>query len=314
MDGSTAALTNNNALNAYFGGQSNKNGAFIGARTFYCYDILNDLFLYSNIASYRTAELQVAWKLIDQLAPDMVAIYDRNFCNYKTVALHMWQENEVKFVIRAKENLNVIKKFIASGKESAIVRLEPTEAAIKGLYESGYIINKMTLLEVRLVRVNVNGKVQVIMTNLWDQKPAEFKDLYFKRWSIETAIGVQKNILQLESFSGLSVQAVKQDFYATVFIANLHALLIKDSQAWLDQCKNRKYPLKVNKNKSFAKLKHQIIPIFTKTSPIHILKKLTSIFTLDPVPIRKGRSFTRKRKNIHSRSKYKTFSNFKPAY
>ena len=50
------------------------------------------------------------------------------------------------------------------------------------------------------------------------------------RWGIETNISPQKNIMQLESFSGLTVKAVEQDFYATVFTANLHAGLIKDAQ------------------------------------------------------------------------------------
>lgn len=49
------------------------------------------------------------------------------------------------------------------------------------------------------------------------------------RWGIETNIPLQKNIIQLESFSGLSVAAVEQDFYATVFMANLLSILIKDA-------------------------------------------------------------------------------------
>ena len=46
---------------------------------------------------------------------------------------------------------------------------------------------------------------------------------------VETNISIQKNIMQIESFSGLTVNAVLQDFYATVMIANLHAVLIKDA-------------------------------------------------------------------------------------
>ena len=74
---------------------------------------------------------------------------------------------------------------------------------------------------------------EVLITNLWEEEgydASRFKELYFMRWGIETNISPQKNIMQLESFSGLTVKAVEQDFYATVFTANLHAGLIKDAQ------------------------------------------------------------------------------------
>ena len=100
------------------------------------------------------------------------------------------------------------------------------------------------------------------MTNLWEEEghqPEIFKDLYFMRWGVETNISIQKNIMQIESFSGLTVNAVLQDFYATVMIANLHAVLIKDAQKTIDkEDAKRKYPMKVNKNKSLGKLKNRI--------------------------------------------------------
>ena len=73
----------------------------------------------------------------------------------------------------------------------------------------------------------------MLITNLWEEDAhpvAEFKDLCFMRWGVETNISVQQNILQLESFSGLTVHVVLQDFYATVMMTNLHSILIKDAQ------------------------------------------------------------------------------------
>jgi hypothetical protein len=317
MDGSSVSLINTKALGGYFGGQSNQYASFSCAKTFYCYDILNELVLYSDISPYRVNEQRIAWHLIEYLSPDMIAIYDRNFCNFKTVALHMWQEKEIKFVIRASETPSVVKDFIASGKSSSLVKISPSEAGIRSMKKSGYQVNKQSWLEVRLVRVEVNDFVEVLMTNLWESegyKTSEFKDLYFQRWAIETSIGFQKNVLQLESFSGLTVQSVKQDFYATVFMANLHSILIKDAQRKLNHNKKGKYPRKVNKNKSYGHLKTWLVSVFICQSPLVIIKKLVSLFLRDALPVRKGRSFTRIRKHTQSNSKYKTYSNFKPAY
>jgi hypothetical protein len=317
-DGSSISLINNTALNKYFGGQSNQQTSFVQAKTFYHYDVLNELVLMPQIKPYRYGEMNMAYDAIDNIAEDMLMIYDRNFSNYKMIALHLWQEKERKFVIRAKETQNIIKAFIKSGKASSIVYMPATASAKEGLRKNGFILTKDTLLKVRLVRVELVKSTEVLITNLWEEEghPTEqFKDLYFMRWGVETNISIQKNILQLESFSGLTVHAVLQDFYATVMMTNLHSILIKDAQQTVENTmKHRKYPMKVNKNKSFGKLKVNLVSLFVNNDVEAILQKLHAHFIRDVIPIRKGRSFERVRKNVQSKSKHKTFTNFKPSY
>ena len=317
-DGSNATLVNSAVLSEYFGGQRNQQSFFTVAKTFYYYDVLNELILLPEIGPYRFGELNMVYEMVDKTEEDMLLIYDRNFSNYKVLALHLWQERERKFVIRAKDTLPIVKDFIARGNESEIVHWAPTFSAINGLRKSGYLIDKNTTLRVRLVRVELKGCIEVLITNLWEEEGhpvAQFKELYFFRWGIETNIALQKNIMQLESFSGLSVAAVEQDFYATVFMANLHAIIIKDAQQTIESSSiKRKYPMKINRNKSFGKLKLNLVALFLKRRPKSILQKLHDFFKKELIPIRKGRTFERVRKNQQSKSKYKTFTNFKPAY
>jgi hypothetical protein len=317
-DGSNVSLVNTPALNSYFGGASNQSCSFVQAKTFYHYDVLNQLVLYSKIAPYRYGEVPMAYDAIEHLEEDMLVIYDRNFCSYKMFALHLWAEREIKFVIRGKDNHKMIREFIAGGKQTAIVYVSPGLAAIKGLKESGFIVTKQTLLKVRLVRVELEKTVEVLVTNLWQEEgypDDEFKALYFLRWGVETNISIQKNILQLEAFSGLTVESVEQDFYATVFITNLHSVLIKDAQTSVDESSgNRKHPMKVNKNKSMGKLKANLISLFIDNDVETILKLLHSHFIRDTLPVRKNRSYQRVTKNKHTKSKHRTYSNFKPAY
>jgi Transposase DDE domain len=318
VDGSNISLINNTALSKYFGGQSNQNGSFVQAKTLYHYDVLNELIVLPQIKPYRYGELNMAYDAIDKTEEDMLLIYDRNFSNYKMVALHLWQEKERKFVIRAKENINLIKVFIESNESSSIVTMESTPSSIEGLKKSGFMTDKNTGLTVRLVRVELDKSVEVLITNLWEKDGYAtelFKNLYFMRWGIETNISVQKNIVQLESFSGLTIQAVLQDFYATVMMTNLHSILIKDAQQTVEQTyKKRKYPVKVNKNKSFGKLKMNLVYLFVNNDVEAILQKLHDHFIKEVIPIRKGRSFERVRKNVSYKSKYKTYPNFKPSY
>lgn len=317
-DGSSISLADTPSLRSYFGGQGNRQTDFVLAKTFYHYDVLNELVVLPQIMPYRYGELKMAYDGIDQIEEDMLTLYDRNFCNFKMVALHVWQEKERKFVIRAKESQNMVKSFLKSGKTSCVTYMHPTPSTIEGLNKSGFLVTKDTVIKVRLVRVELDKSTEVLITNLWeeDDHPVEqFKDLYFMRWGVETSIALQKNILQLEASSGLTHQAVLQDFYATVMIANLHAVLVKDAQQTAETTmQTRKYPVKINKNKSFGKLKVNLISLFVNNDVEEILKKLHNHFVREVIPIRKGRTFSRIRKKSGTPSKYKTFTNFKPAY
>lgn len=317
-DGSSISLVNTPCLFDYFGGQSNQHGDYVLAKIFYHYDVFNELIILPQIKPYRYTELNMAYDAIEYLPEDAIAIYDRNFSNYKMIALHLWQEKERKFIIRGKDSMNIIKQFIASSKSSAVVTISPTPAAIRSMRKCGYIITGATSLKVRLVRVELPTCIEVLITNLWEDEghPADqFKELYALRWGVETNISLQKNIMQLESFSGLTTHAVLQDFFATVMTANLHAMLIKDAQSTIDKHgKQRKYPAKVNKNKSFGRLKSKLVSIFIRHDVQGILQLLHDHFVTEVIPVRKGRSFPRIRKNRQSKSKWRTFSNFKPAF
>ncbi len=225
-------------MNGHFGGQSNRQASFVLAKTLYHYNVLNELIVLPQIKPYRYGELTKAYDAIEQTQDDMLMIYDRNFCNYKMAALHLWQEREKKFVIGAKETQNMIAAFIKNGQASCVTYIKPTPSAIESLKKNGFVAGPNTLLKVRLVRVELPQSTEVMITNLWQEEghPTEqFKDLYFMRWGIETNISIQKNILQLESFSGLTVVSVLQDFYATVMMTNLFSILIKDTQQTIEK-------------------------------------------------------------------------------
>lgn len=317
-DGSNVSLVNIPALQEHFGGQRNQECYFVQGKAFGYYDILNSLVLNIQFGPYRHSELSMAYKHVDKLDDDMLTIYDRNFCNYKMIALHLFQEKEKKFVIRGKDHLGFVKDFLRSNKKSAVVYIKPTPGSQNELAKCGYKIDQNTRLKVRLVRVDLPKTTTVLVTNLWEEEGhtnKELAELYTQRWTIETNFSKLKNILQLESFSGQTVQSVYQDFYASILINNLHSLLIKDAQHSLDTKESKwKYPIKVNNNKSYGFFRATLVELFLSQQPLNILKKLHDYFIRSPVPVRKGRSFPRCVKNKQSKSKHKTHLNYKPAF
>jgi hypothetical protein len=324
-DGTGVSLISTPALRAHFGGQSNQQGHFSGAKAFVHYDVLNKLFVYSRLAPYRTPELELAWDAIALLPSDAICIYDRNFSNYKTMALHLWARGGCRpFLIRAKERMNIVKSFLRTGLCSQRITMYPASASvIAAMSRAHFRITSSTGIEVRLVRVELgNGTTEVLFTNLWEEDgygSELFAELYFKRWGVETAIGTAKNLMQLESMSGLSVESVYQDFYATIFMTNLASLFSRQAQETAHirttehQRKPRRWPMQVNMNKAGGRLRSSIVQLFLSADPEEILAALIRYFTRHMLPIRKGRTFARKRKNKQSNSKHKTFSNYKPA-
>ena len=197
--------------------------------------------------------------------------------------------------------------------ESRVVTLRPSYANYKEIQSLGLLME----IKVRFLRIVLDtGEVEVLVTSLLDEVeyPTEiFKDLYYLRWGIETFYGTAKGRLNLENFSGKSVQAVQQDFHATIFISALESVITEDAQKQLDEKviqKNSEHPQKVNKAVSFNAIKNHVIELFYKSNnPEVILNRLTELFSTNPVCIRKGRKVDRKeisdrrRANYHKRVK-----------
>ena len=232
---------------------------------------------------------------------------------------HMSQETEKKFVMRCSLNENnMIANFVKSGKRNMIVNFVPPKSeAIKQLYELGYKIAKDTIIRVRLIRVELdNGEIEVLATNLYDSikyPTSQFKALYFMRWGVETSINYLKNIYQVELFSGYSIEAIKQDFYATMFTFNLHSILIKQCESNLKQTNlNKKYEYKINRTTTLGFIKGELILLFINENPEEILLKMRKEFLKELIPIRDGRKYIRSPK-IQKRGKYQTLTNYKHA-
>ena len=320
-DGSSITLTNKPELKAYFGGQGVPGGSSVLAKTFFCYDVLNKMIFHSAISPYRYSEFQMACDFIDcgRLKSDFLLIFDRLYSAYNIVALFKYNENNVNFLIRTNTNYNYVKTFLKSKKKSTIIHLFPTDNSKKNLLKRGYKVHNNDGIKVRLVRVDLSNKnIEVLMTSLLDEVKypnCEFKKLYAKRWGVETSIDFQKNILQLESMSGSSVKTIEQDFYATVMTANLHFLIVSPVQEIVDKTIiNRKYPMKVNMNKAAGKIKTFIVQLFKSKSLKTILLEIQNYVIQFLLPVRAGRSFRRIRKNQQTRSKHRTFTNYKPAF
>ena len=319
VDGSTAYLINKPELIEYFDIQANQSMSIAMGRIMQVHDVLNDITVYAQMLPISISEQTIIKRWIPYFEKDMLAIYDRGFPSFAMIFLHLSEEQPVHFVMRCKNGFNKeVCAFEATRQTSQIVDFKATENAIDELHKHGYIITKETIVKVRLVKIPLeDGTIEILITSLLDKKEypnAIFKDLYFKRWAIETNYGIKKNCLQMEIFSGYKVNTVLQDFYATVFVNNLQSILSKPPEMSINNNKsNRKHNYKPNKNLAIGFLKKRIVGLFMTSNPLEILIELEALFERHTEPIRPGRKLLRIVKNKRKKGKYYTLTNYKRA-
>ena len=172
----------------------------------------------------------------------------------------------------------------------------------------------------RLVKVVLeSGEVEILMTSLLnaiEYQMTIFKDLYFKRWGIETLYDKLKNKLKIEEFTGYSETSILQDFYCTLFLNNIQSLLVSEANDELktQHITDKKYEYKVNTNLSIGFIKTRIIDLFMKESETEdTLKELETLFLKTLIPIRPNRSNERDPNKSRKRVKPKITKNFRAA-
>lgn len=134
------------------------------------------------------------------------------------------------------------------------------------------------------------------------------KELYFKRWGIETKYYELKNRLEIENFSGTTKIAIEQDFYASIYLSNMVELARNQCDEELSN-KNikaeNKYEYKVNLNILIGEMKDKLILILLEPNNgkrTRMFKALMKAAERSTVPIRPNRHYPRK--FSFSRAKY----------
>jgi hypothetical protein len=277
------------------------------------YDVLNRVAIDSTLGQANAYEVDLAIAHLAHTQNNDLLLMDRNYPSYRMLAT--LRQNQRDFAIRcsAASYAAARQMLKGDGADSQVITLRPCA-------EQAPIIRTADLPEaitVRFVRVLLStGEIEVLVTSLLDEVlyPTQgFLELYGLRWGIETFYGLLKTRLVLENFTGLGVEAVKQDFYATIYLSGLESALTGSAQDTLDG-KETKYPQKVNRAVAFNAIKLQAFALLmSDMAEDMLLEKLTALFLQNPCLERKGRNPPRKKSsstvllNYHRRLKKQCF-------
>ena len=229
IDGSKIMLPHNASTNSYFGVFDSTSPVVSNT---YCmglasvlYDVLNGVCIDAVLANGHKAEADLAIESLKLTNNDDLVIYDRGYCSFRM--LDAATKAKGNFVVRCHRRSfgETRDMFAGEGEDDVIVTINPGYKHLhQGLDEP---------ITVRFVRVVLDtGEIEVLATSLLDRDkhPSKnFKDLYWKRWGVETFYSVLKSRLDIENFTGLSAESVLQDFHASVFLTGLEAVFTRDT-------------------------------------------------------------------------------------
>jgi hypothetical protein len=121
------------------------------------------------------------------------------------------------------------------------------------------------------------------------------REIYEALRQRETFYGLLKTRLDLENFSGLGAEAVRQDFHATVYLTGLESLLTDAAQAQLE-AKTTQHPQTVNRAVSFNAIKHNALDLLCgDLDTPSLMERLIALFLTNPTCARPQRHPPRKK-------------------
>jgi len=229
VDGSKVQLPNSPTLAKEFGTMpysttqyaKHTEGEYTYALASVLYDVLNRIAIDAQFVSCKIYEPYVAESHLKHLQPTDLVIFDRGYASYRMMARVQLVGGQ--FLIRCPASSFVVVRDMFTGTDASdrTVEIKPNPVTRNNPDNKDLPAS----LLVRFIRVQLStGEYEVLATSLLDTElyPYEiFKELYYYRWGVETFYGKLKTRLGLENFSGLSVEAVKQDFHVAVLLTGV---------------------------------------------------------------------------------------------
>lgn len=298
IDGSMSELPNTQAEGEHFGvWHPRAGGTCPKARLSQLFDVLNKLTVDALIAPKSNGERALAERHCQHLTERDLVLLDRGYPAFWLFACIL--ARGAHFCARMSiSEWKVVQRFVASGVQEQLVELHPGYEARKACRTRGL---PTAPLPVRLVRIELpTGEIEVLASSLLDIPHfpyAVFKELYSHRWPVEEDYKCMKSRLEVENWSGTSVETIYQDFHATVFTKNLAAILAQPAQQVVhQQSLSKKHRYQVNMTNLISKLKDTIVYLFCDSDVSLLLQELWQQMIKTIEPIRPNRSCRRKKR------------------
>lgn len=231
------------------------------------YDITNNLFLDAVIKGRtKSAERCCMNTMVDSYTSGLPTIFmaDRGYESLNVFA-HII-ENGQKFLIRVKDTdsnglastlphlkamdeFDVVVDWRCTKSQSKEAGSDPAVKIIGNRRPFDYIKTKddYYAIRIRFVRFKISeDQYECIATNLWQEEFTvdELKDLYHKRWGIETAFRFLKYVAGLKTLHSKKTEFICQEIFAALVMYNFCSAIASDTEPV--KSSGTRYPYRIN--------------------------------------------------------------------
>jgi hypothetical protein len=286
VDGTRLACENTPELIADLGCSGSQKSACTALASV-AYDVIERVSYDCQIGSYSLSERDLLYRHLDRLdsfeAEKFLIIADRGYPSYDLMETLI--DRKYSFVLRLSEVWINIKSWMTDINDKEFQ------------YE-----NKGNIYNIRALKITLGDKDEYLVTNLGADFLSldEAKYIYSLRWNVETFFSFVKTELELENFSGKTKNAVLQEFYAAMTIANICQCFINDADSEIadeDKSKNNKYARQANRRLYVGQIVEMLLEcIFTdnKRKRDRLWKQVEQYCASFSEPIRPGKNPSRK--------------------
>jgi len=302
VDASTVRLPESFENEEYFGrhnsGGFNRGKDPIMGRISEIVDLTTGIVVNADIGPISQAErslakgqIETVTKLFNDLDQQKILfVFDRGYVSQEWIRMLLSQGSD--FIFRVPRNFNKVIDSKSSKEEcDCIVEILPSMPPLR-----------------LLMRILSSGEKCILLTSLNNQSEIKGDDLmkiYWLRWSgCEEGYKRQKVALELENFIGKGVEAVLQEFWATVLVVNLFQLHCLDEEgAWnIDDPPSTR----INRSVVFGSLREATFRmVMGEISASDFWDKFTKVARRSKIKVRPGRQYTRtglkKEKHVYRR-------------
>ena len=284
IDGSKIQIPDDNKLKAYFG-TTGKGSTAATAQASALYDVLNNFIMDAQLEPISFGERELAMRHIDVLGemPSFekeLILFDRGYASFDLIKTLIGRG--INYVMRVKKKFNTDIDQLEKGDHRIVLSNKDGEE-----------------IEVRVIKFMLeSGEEEMLVTDVFDKRMGikAFKALYFLRWPIETKYNEIKNKLEVENFSGRTVEAIRQDFFITMYMSNVASVACWEAQDTVEEArklKANKYYYHVNVSHAIGTLKDRLIMAIMEPNDTARIKKIEKILDLlikHVIPKRPNRS------------------------
>ena len=182
-------------------------------------DLRGNIPAFIHISDGRLHEMNV----LDELIPEPGAFYvmDRGYVDFE--ALHRFQLAGAFFVLRARSNLNVQRRYSAPVDRTTGLICDQT-VLLNLYYSRDHFPDTLRRIKIRDIESN---KSIVLLTNNFTLPALTIGELYRCRWQVELFFKWIKQHLRIKAFFGTSENAVKTQIWIAVSVYVLVAIIRK---------------------------------------------------------------------------------------